>query len=112
MYAVHVSEGKKFNLPGRDVSVLIGSDQVKSSRMTVGQTVIPPGSDNGMHSHDTEEEIIFVTEGTGEAIIGGEVEIMEPNMAIMFPIGVPHITKNTGKNPLKYVFIFNPAHKF
>lgn len=112
MYSVHISEGKKIPLPGREVTLMIGGDQVKSERMTVGVTEIPPMGSNGMHTHTDKEEIIYVLEGIGEAIIGGEVVKLEPNTAVIFPVGIPHVTNNLEDFPMKYIFIFNPVLDF
>lgn len=112
MYSVHISEGKKIKLPGRDVTLMIGGEQVTSERMTIGVTEIPPMGNNGMHSHADKEEIIYVLEGYGEAIIGDQVEKLEPNTAVLFPMGVPHITNNLDHLPMKYIFIFNPVLDF
>ena len=112
MYSVHIDEGKKIQLPGREVTLLIGGDKVKSDRMTIGVTEIPPLGSNGMHAHDDKEEIIYVLEGKGEAIIGEETVKMEPNTAIVFPIGISHVTNNLEDRPMKYIFIFNPVLDF
>jgi mannose-6-phosphate isomerase-like protein (cupin superfamily) len=64
------------------------------------------------HTHDDKEEIIFVTDGYGEAVVGGSVEPLEANTAVVFPIGVEHVVKNRGKNPLRFVFMFNPPNDF
>lgn len=112
MYSVHIDEGKRIKLPGREVTLLIGGDKVKSDHMTIGVTEIPPFGNNGMHSHDDKEEIIYVLEGNGEAIIGDENVKLEPNTAVIFPMGVPHITNNLENQPMKYVFIFNPVQDF
>ena len=112
MYSVNTTEGKKIQLPGRDVILLIGSEKLKSERMTVGVTEIPPMGTNGMHTHEDKEEIIYVLDGSGEAIVGDSTEKLEPNTAVLFPLGVPHVTNNLTDKPMKYIFIFNPVLDF
>jgi len=112
MYSVNTTQGKKIKLPGRDVILLIGSEKVKSDSMTLGVTEIPPMGSNGMHTHEDKEEIIYVLEGKGEAIVGESTEELLPNTAVLFPMGVPHVTNNLSDSPMKYVFIFNPVLDF
>ena len=112
MYSLHLSEAKVLDLPGRKVNVLVGGDRLKSERMTVGLTEVPPETDMAPHVHHDKEEIIFVMEGYGEAIVDGSVEKLEPNTAVLFPTGLTHVVKNKGRNPMKFVFMFNPVNDF
>jgi quercetin dioxygenase-like cupin family protein len=112
MYSIHKSEAKVLDLPGRKVNIFVGSDKLKSERMTVGLTEIPPETDMTPHVHDDKEEIIYVIEGYGEVDVGGSKEKLEPNTAVVFPIGIPHVVKNKGRNTMKFVFIFNPINDF
>jgi len=112
MYSIHKSDAKLLDLPGRDVNVFVGLDRLKSDFFTVGLTEVPPESSMTPHTHDDKEEVIFVTEGSGEAVVGGSHEKLEPNTAVVFPIGVEHVVHSTGKNPLKFVFMFTPPHDF
>ncbi len=112
MYAKHKSDARTLDLPGRLVHVFVGLDKLPSDRMTVGLTEVHPETEMTPHTHDDKEEIIFVIDGYGEAIVGGVPEVLEANTAVIFPIGVEHVVKNKGKNPLRFVFMFNPTHDF
>ena len=112
MYSLHKSEAKVMDLPARIVNVFVGSEKLSSDRMTVGLTEVHPETSMPSHVHEDMEEIIFVTEGYGEVDVGGSIEKLEPNTAVVFPIGVPHVVINKGRNPLRFVFIFNPPNDF
>jgi mannose-6-phosphate isomerase-like protein (cupin superfamily) len=112
MYSVKYSESKRLDLPGRDVRVFIGADKVKSERMTVGLTEVPAHTAMTVHTHADMEEIIFVIQGFGKAIVGDSTERLEPNTAVIFPIGIPHQVFNESDVPLKFVFMFNPINDF
>lgn len=112
MYSIHKSEARMLDLPGRTVNVFVGCDKLQSDRMTVGLTEVPPETDMTPHVHEDKEEIIFVIEGYGEADVGGSLEKLEPYTAVVFPIGVTHVVRNKGRNPLKFVFMFNPTNNF
>lgn len=112
MYSIHQSDAKLLDLPGRDVRVFVGLDRLKSDFFTVGLTEVPAESSMTPHTHDDKEEVIFITEGYGEAVVGGSSEKLEPNTAVVFPIGVEHVVHNRGKNPMKFVFMFTPPNDF
>jgi quercetin dioxygenase-like cupin family protein len=112
MYSIHKTDAKTLDLPGRYVHVFVGMDKLESERMTVGLTEVHPETDMQPHTHDDKEEIIFVIDGHGEAVVGGSAEPLEANTAVIFPIGVEHVVKNKGKNPLRFVFMFNPPNDF
>lgn len=112
MYSIHKSEAKKLDLKGRDVTVFVGCDKLKSDRMTVGLTEVAPMVSMTPHVHADKEEIIFILEGYGEAQVGDSLEKLEPYTAVVFPIGVPHVVRNLSRNTLKFVFMFNPTNDF
>lgn len=112
MYSLHKSHAETLDLPGRLVHVFVGLGKLDSDRMTVGLTEVHPETEMQPHTHEDKEEIIFVTDGYGEAVVGDSVERLEPNTAVVFPVGVEHVVKNFGKNPLRFVFIFNPPNDF
>jgi quercetin dioxygenase-like cupin family protein len=112
VYSVSKSEAKVLDLPGRVVNVLIGSEKLSSDRMTVGLTEVPPDTAMTPHCHEDMEEIIYVIEGSGEANVGGSIEKLAPDTAVIFPIGVVHAITNTGRTPMRFVFMFNPPNDF
>lgn len=112
MYSLPKSEAKVLDMPGRIINIFVGSEKLSSDRMTVGLTEVHPETAMASHVHEDMEEIIFVTEGHGEADVGGSIEKLEPNTAVVFPIGVPHVVVNKGSTPLMFVFIFNPPNDF
>jgi len=116
MYTVKLNEAELMQLPKRDVRCYIGGEKmktaVKSGTITMGMTEVPALSDMIPHSHETEEEIIFVLEGTGEVIIGGVTEQIEPYTAVKFPVGTLHQVRNTGDSLLRFVFMFDCEFSF
>lgn len=112
MYSLHKSEAKALDLPGRTVHVLVGSEKLSSDRMTFGVTEVPPNTSMSPHSHEVEEEIVYVMEGFGEAQVGDSVEKLEPGTAVVFPVGVRHTIANQSKNVMKFTFCFSPCRDF
>lgn len=112
MYAVNKAHATVLDLPKRVVNVFIGGEAYKSDQMTMGKTVVEPHTNMDPHVHENEEEIIFVIKGSGEAIVGGVIEKMEPDTAVVFPKGVEHVVHNTGDTQLEFVFMFHPTFNF
>ena len=116
MHTVKINQAELMQLPNRDVRCFIGTEKmdtpVKSDHITMGMTVVPANIDMIPHTHEAEEEIIFIIEGTGTVTVGGVTETLEPFTAVKFPIGVEHQVCNTGDTPMKFVFMFNPVFSF
>lgn len=116
MYTVKKKQAELMKLPKRDVWCFIGTEKmdtpVKSNNITMGMTEVPAHVDMIPHMHETEEEIVFIIEGTGEVTVGGVTESLEPFTAVKFPVGVEHQVRNTGDTAMKFVFMFNPVFSF
>jgi mannose-6-phosphate isomerase-like protein (cupin superfamily) len=61
-----------------------------------------------VHVHEREEEILFFHEGSGELEVDGEKFPITPGMSVFLPLNIPHGLRNTGKGPLKLLWIFSP----
>lgn len=112
MYSISKEQATVLDLPKRVVNVFVGAEAYKSSHITMGKTVVEPHTAMDPHTHTSEEEIIFVIKGMGEAIVGGVKEELKPDMAVVFPVGIEHVVKNTGDDTLEFVFMFNPTFNF
>lgn len=62
------------------------------------------------HEH-AGEEIIFILEGTVEAMVGAERTTVGPNTAIFCPEHVLHGICNVGAKPMRYVVVRVPEKK-
>ena len=77
------------------------TDQLIS--MTAGSLRLKPGmSPHPPHQHD-EEEIMVITEGTGEISIEGKVSKVGPGTMMYCSANKPHGIVNTGKS---YLFFY------
>ena len=88
--------------------ILIDPRNTRSAHLSMGNQDIPPGVGIPVHVHDREEEILFFHEGSGELEVDGEKFPITPGMSVFFPLNVPHGLRNTGKVPLKLLWIFSP----
>ena len=106
--AAHVDNCTVYNLPGRDWFYLIGPQNSGARNLVFGLADFPGGTLAAPHTHDAEEEILYVISGTG-AIIAKEQEIrFEPGVAVLIPPGIPHQIRADGEETLRVVTVFSP----
>ena len=71
-------------------------------------SVIRPGeAPHAPHQH-AGEEIIFLMEGTAEALVGDEWKRLEAPSAVFCPEHVMHGLRNAGQIPMRYLIVRVP----
>lgn len=70
---------------------------------------IAPGGHSPLHRHNYEHEI-FILEGSGMAIYGGEKYSLEPGHFLFIPPDEEHQLQNTGDGTLKFLCLI-PAKR-
>ncbi len=104
----HIKDCTVYHLPGRDWFYLLGPENSQARNLVYGLAEFPAGTLAASHSHETQEEILYVLSGEG-AIISGEKQVcMEPGVAIFIPPGLPHQIRVDGAEPLMVVTVFSP----
>ena len=87
-----------------DLSVYFDGPTDQLHGMTVGSLRLKPGmSPHPPHQHP-EEEIMVVTEGTGEISVEGKVTKVAPGSTMYCAAGKLHGIVNTGKSPLLFYY--------
>ncbi|HEV7847377.1 MAG TPA: cupin domain-containing protein [Thermoleophilaceae bacterium] len=69
---------------------------------------IPPGYRLATHT-DSEEEVLYIVQGEGEAEVGDERGHVSAGDLAVIPAMVPHGVRNTGEERLKVVGFFSGA---
>ena len=68
---------------------------------------IPPGQAIPPHRHPNADEIIFVSGGTGVAVVGGAESTVRAGATIYMPRNTSVRLRNTGTEPLRIAAIFS-----
>jgi quercetin dioxygenase-like cupin family protein len=93
-------------LPANDASYfeILGKEQAATLRS--GLVTLQPGQDVGPHNTESYEEMIIVLEGEGEleTDLTGRIKIARGQIAFN-PTNTQHNVINTGKTPMKYIYI-------
>ena len=69
---------------------------------------IPVGGDIGQEVHPATDQMIFIVEGDGEAILNNETKHIEEHDVVFVPAGTTHNFKNTGDKELKLFTVYAP----
>ena len=106
---VRSGEMKELGLPGRK-SIEIVSGETGSQAVTLRLVEIPvpkPGeAPRGRHFHTDTEECIYVMSGAGCTESESGDHPLRAGDAILIPPGEPHVTRNTGSEPLVLLCFF------
>jgi len=102
------SEAIRYELPGRTWGLILGPENAPVKNTTLGFAVYPPGSAPPSHTHETQEEVVFVLTGRGTLNASGEVVDLMPGVAGYIPAGTEHWIVTTGDEPLEFITIFSP----
>jgi quercetin dioxygenase-like cupin family protein len=97
-----------YHLPGRDWYYLIGPINSAAKNLAFGLAEFHPGETAPAHTHDAQEEIIYILEGQGDFITADGVKALEPGVAVFIPPGLEHRIVVNGGQPLKLVTLFSP----
>ena len=94
--------------PKGDCPLLQGAPQTTGMRS--GFVRLKPGETVGWHSTGQNEEALVILHGEGEALIDGRPNqsFTAPALAYI-PPATRHNVRNTGKEPLEYVYVVAPA---
>lgn len=69
------------------------------------ETVLGPGIEtHPPHKHE-HEEIMFIVEGTAEALLSGKKQIVNAGSVIVFGSNQMHGLRNAGSTPLRYYVV-------
>jgi quercetin dioxygenase-like cupin family protein len=76
---------------------------------SIGTQTVAPGCMIREHTHDRNEEVIFVIEGQGFARVDGVDHPIERGSAVYIGINTRHHFINPGPEPLTFVWYFMPG---
>ena len=107
--AIHESDVENLDLPGRHLRWLVAPEALKARYCSACVIDVAPGEKvRPAHSHPNGEEVIYIIQGSGRVLVGGEVTAVGAGMAILFPQGVVHMLHNNGTEEMKVICFFAP----
>ena len=70
-------------------------------------SIVPQG-EIGMETHSDVDQILVFVEGTGRAILNGNITPIIPGDMLFISAGIKHNVENTGSEPLKLFSVYSP----
>lgn len=96
----------------RCVGALVNPSDAGSKNLMIGLCRIPQGQAAPLHHHEVQEEFIYVLEGEGEFVVGGEdgeaVERVTVGSFNLIPPGVEHCHRASTDRDLLFVWGYSP----
>jgi quercetin dioxygenase-like cupin family protein len=77
--------------------------------LTAFESVAAPGEGPPFHRHLSQDETIYVLEGTIRVRLGEEVHQAPVGSFVFMPRGVPHAWQNVGEDSARLLVVFTPS---
>lgn len=71
---------------------------------------IPAGGEIGEEVHEATDQVLYLVEGNGKAVIDGDEQPFDEGDLILVKEGTKHNFINTGDEDLKIITIYSPPH--
>ena len=84
------------------------ADLLKGERVFAGLNCFRPGQKHALHTHDGQDKLYFVLEGSGDVTVGERTERVDPGDLVLAEEGVPHSMENTGSGDLIVLTVIAP----
>lgn len=105
MKVVSPIQVQKTKIPGIEHQTLAGEEEGLKGLSVWLQRIGPQGA-TPPHRHDCEE-IIIVTNGSGEVLLNGSAHPFQAPCSLNIPKNAPHQIINTGDEPLETYAVFS-----
>ena len=106
------AEAKNLGLPGRkSLEIVSGEKGSCAVTLRLVEIAVPRAGDKprGRHFHSDTEECIYVLSGEGRTESESGDHRLKAGDTILIPAGEPHVTRNTGSEPLVLLCFFPTA---
>lgn len=95
----------QFNTTSANYQPLLGGPP-QTAGMESGVITLAPTKSVGKHSTKNYEEMLVILSGTGKLkITGGTSLVLKKNVVTYCPPNTEHDVINTGKTPLRYIYV-------
>jgi quercetin dioxygenase-like cupin family protein len=100
--------GGKFWIVGDQVTFKFTGEETGGA-FTFAENYIPPQSGPPPHVHHREDECFYLLDGEMMFGRGDAAFVGGPGTAVFLPRGVPHVFKNVGDRPARFLLLVTPS---
>ncbi len=93
---------------GQSSYLLLAAGQFGTRNLAITWVDCPAGSMQGLHQHDTQEQVYVVVRGRGVMIIGDEEQAVGEGDLVFVPPGSAHAIRNDSGEMMNYVSATSP----
>jgi mannose-6-phosphate isomerase-like protein (cupin superfamily) len=93
--------------PSSDFLLKVSQKANGSKHLLLGTEEIPPGAVIPKHRHHAEDEILLIQTGNAHVWLGDKEYDAEPGALVFIPAGTWISLKNSGKENISLVFVWN-----
>lgn len=93
--------------PSSDFLLKVSQEGNGSKHLFLGTEEIPPGAVIPKHKHHGEDEILLIQTGNAHVWLGDKEYDAQPGALVFIPAGTWVSLKNTGKENISLVFVWN-----
>ncbi|MBI78852.1 MAG: cupin [Gammaproteobacteria bacterium] len=97
------------DLIGTNPEKVFKAELFESDKMLVGINCFTPDQTQDVHIHSDQDKFYFVIKGSGEFIVGNDVQQAGSGCVVWAESGVPHGVKNTSDQLLVLLVGIAPA---
>jgi mannose-6-phosphate isomerase-like protein (cupin superfamily) len=101
---IDASEATLTRAPFGDTRIFFQGPTAQMKSLTAGSLLLKPGQEPHPPHQHPEEEIMVVTSGTGEILVGGKNVKVGPGSMMYCEGDKLHGVKNTGSEPMLFYF--------
>jgi mannose-6-phosphate isomerase-like protein (cupin superfamily) len=102
-------EGRTYPARRRTQNLVGGASPLQARNFCLGLVTLDPGGGQVPWHNQSQEEIYFVLEGSGEMCLGTERQNISSGQAVFIPPGTFHQLTNTGATPMRMIYCYGPA---
>jgi quercetin dioxygenase-like cupin family protein len=106
---LHENDAEEKQMPGRRIRWLVRPDTTGTESCAVNMVYLAPGATViPAHSHDNNDEVIYIVSGEGSILIDGNVYALHTGSVAVLPKKSVHMMRNSGREEMKAVCFFAP----
>jgi quercetin dioxygenase-like cupin family protein len=101
--------GRTYPARRRTQNLVGGASPIQAKNFSMGYVTLEANGGQVPWHNQGQEETYFILEGTGEACLGEERQVLAAGQAMYIPSGVFHQLTNIGESPLRMIYCYGPA---
>ena len=106
---LHKGEGRRYGL-GRLEAVFKADEGETAERYSISEWWMEAGCEGvGAHSHEANDEVFYVLEGTPSLLLGESWHTLSPGAFVRIPAGVTHDFRNESRERAGLLNFFIPG---